>query len=706
MASDLEPLRTDRFRLCTGDFLEISGTGQVDITRTGSQKRYRVRDVAQLIGPWPQEADCAITAGADGATYTVHRERETQGAQPVTFDPDSGALIAGGEEVEVGDSPPSCGGVRTVLFGDSMTDWYNFGSGSTGTSAYYDAATGRLTMTGSGTHELYDGVMARIWHSSYASMQDQVYVPLTVTSSTVTTAVLAAGLAGVPATDIKANLSVYVDNKRAINSFVSWLQMMMGWRLNVVRNAAQSGVVIAGNVRRLTQDIAAYTPDLVIGHTPGINDLRSDDDRSEAQIIADLTTLYEGILATGATLILGNLSPVSSTETDRAYRSNMMMVLRVNDWIRRYAATKPAMHVINHYRHFVDISNTTGLALSARVRNDGIHPATKTSILTAKAWAAVLSSRIPALDSTLPQSILDCHPNSRLTVSSASATSGVVTVSSTSHKYKVGDEFRALSGSKTEANGWFTVASAPSSSTFTYAAPGISDGSITGLLISRSRNLFTNPLLQTASGGNVNTGGSNTITGTAAGNITVSNGIGSGCTAVASVVAAVNVGSSAVGYSTLPEPVGNEQVLAVSAATASNRPGIATYGTTAFSTQMLIGRSYIAEAILRIQSTDWTQTQIKNLLATFSVSIDSGSYWMKADAAYSQDTSETDVIAEDMRLHLRTPVIKLTSGSAVSAGDFTFGATVQNTFSAGPVLTLALSQINIVDVTGQEELYR
>lgn len=105
MASDLEPLRTDRFRLCVGDFLEISGTGQVEITRTGSQKRYRVRDVAQLIGPWPQEADCAITAGAAGATYTVHRERETQGAQPVTFDPDSGALIAGGEQVEVGAQP-------------------------------------------------------------------------------------------------------------------------------------------------------------------------------------------------------------------------------------------------------------------------------------------------------------------------------------------------------------------------------------------------------------------------------------------------------------------------------------------------------------------------------------------------------------------------------------------------------------------------
>lgn len=587
-------------------------------------------------------------------------------------------------------------GIRTVLLGDSMTDWYQFGTLGTLTSAIYDTSTGLLTLTASGAHQIFDQVYARIWHYTYDSMRDHFYVPLTFVSSTVMTANIGAGLSGVPGTDIKSGLYVYTDNTRAIASFINWLQMMMGWPLNIVRNAAQSGDTVAGNVRRLARDIVAYSPDLVIGHSPGINDLRSADARSESDIIGDLTQLYDGILATGALLAIGTLSPVSSAEADRAYRTVMQTMMRVNDWIRSYALNHPGMIVVDHYRNFIDISNASGFALSARVRNDGIHPATKTAILNAKLWAAVLGSRLPPSDLSLPKSIMDCHPNSRITVSSASASGGVVTVNSTSHRYRVGEEFRALGGSQALANGWFTVASVPGSGSFTYSAPGVPDGAITGLLISRSRNLFTNPLLQTTTGGTVGSG----FTGTAAGNMSVSTASGSGCTAVASVASAVNVGSTAIGYSTLPPPVGNEQVLAISAASTGNRPQIGSYGTTAFGTQMLFGRSYVFECILRIQSTDWTATMISNLLLQFEVQ--SNTVYMTNLGAYGQDTSETNAINEDMRIHVRSPVLKVNEGSSISSAVFTIGATIQAAFSAGPVLTLGVSQVNVIDVTGDE----
>lgn len=592
-------------------------------------------------------------------------------------------------------------GVRTVLIGDSMTEWYHAGAAGTLTSAIYDATTGLLTLTASGSHNLYDGVMARIYHYSYASLRDHIRVPLTVVSNTVTTANIGAGLGDVPAaTDIKSGLFVTTDTSRSICSFVNWLQMMMSWPLNIVRNAGQSGDTVAGNVRRLARDIAAYSPDLVIGQSPGINDLRSGDARSESQIIADLTQLYDGILATGATLAIGTLSPVTATESDRAYRTVMQTMMRVNDWIRSYAYNHPGMIVVDHHRNFVDIASTSGFALAARVRNDGIHPATKTSILNAKLWVSALASRLPVADQSLPKSIIDCHPNSRITVSSASCTGGVVTVNSTSHRYRVGEEFRALGGSQAAANGWFNVATVPGSGSFTYAAPGCPDGAVTGLAISRSRNLFTNPLAQTATGGNVATGGGNTVTGTAATNFIVSNGVGTGLTAVASVAAAANVSSGAIGYDTLPPPVGNEQVLAISAAETGNRPAIGTYGSTAFATQMLVGRSYVAECIVRLQSTDWTATKISNMLVQFGITGDICGF--QSSSASGQDTSETDVITEDMRIHLRSPVIKVNRGSSVTNADFLFGATVQAAFSGGPVLTIAMSQVNILDVTGDE----
>lgn len=587
-------------------------------------------------------------------------------------------------------------GIRTVLFGDSMTDWFHFSASSP--SASYDTATGVLTVNFGGAHELHSGCYARVWHPTYASMADQVYVPITVASSSLVTVQLSAGLSGVPNGALAAGLFFYADSSRAIASFVNWLQMLGGWPLNVVRNAAQSGDPVAGNVRRLARDIAAYSPDIVIGQSPGINDLRSGDNRSESQIIADLTTLYDGILATGALLVVGTITPVSATEADRAYRGNMMTVLRVNQWIRRYASGKPSMIVLDHYKHFVDPANTNGLALAARVRNDGIHPATKSAILLAKQALAALA--LPAGASSLPRTVLDCHPNSRLTVSSAVAASGVVTVTSTSHKYHVGDEFRALGGSDAAANGWFTVASVPTGNTFTYSAPGVADGSITGLLISRSRNLFANPILSTTSGGVVTTGGGNTLTGTAAGNLSVDVQSGTGLTAAASVAAAANVGAGSAGYA-LPL-VGNEQVVDVSVAAAANVLAITTYGSTAFSSQMTGGRSYVFEAVLRLKSTDWSATWLSNLYGKFSVNC-SVRGWISSTPLLGQDTSETQVIAEDMRLHIRSAVLRVPAGETVNSSDVTLRATIGAAFSGGPVLTMGLSQINVLDVTGDED---
>lgn len=604
------------------------------------------------------------------------------------------ALVSGGGNLNGG---------RTVLFCDSMTDWYNFGSGAYNpTSAIYSSATGYLTITLGGIHQLHDGVMARIWHYSYDSMRDHVYVPLEWVSTTVVRAQMGP-LAGVPdATDIKTGLFYYLDNERAAASFVNWIQMVSGWPLTIVRNAAQSGDVSAGGLRRVARDIAAYRPALVIGQMLGINDLNASSGVGvpENTVIANNEALFDAIIESGACLVVGTMTPVSSTETARAKRSNMQYVLRLNDWLREYASRKRGVFVVDHYKHFIDIANADGLALAARVRNDGIHWATKTCRLAVRDWLPIIQRLAPVSDSTLPKSILDCHANSRITVSSASAAGGVVTVNATGSFYRPGDEFRALGGSQALANGWFSVATAPNGNSFTYLAPGIPDGAITGLLISRSRNLFVNPLLQTTTGGLAPGAG---VTGVATCPLGLSTGAGVGAiTATASIGAAANVGSTALGFA-LPV-VGNEFSLAVTQADAAARPQFAASGTGAFATQILQGRSYIFECVLKLQSTNWALTPIRSLFVQLAFTVD-GSVYTRALSTASQDTSETSAFAEDMRLHLRTPVIKSNVGTAVTAADFLVAATSELAFSAGPTLTMGISQINVLDVTGREDLY-
>lgn len=686
--SDLDPFERAKIALNPGQILRVNaaGSANVQVLEGGPTGTTSVTNASRQFGPYSVAARLIVECVSGRAEYGLD-----QSVYPLTT-----VETAAIRDRAYMRSP------RTVLFCDSMTDWYHFGGGTL-SSAVYDSATGYLTLTYSAIHQLYDDVMCRIWHYGYTALQDHVYVPLEWVSTTVMRAQMGA-LSGVPSgTDIKTGLFPYVDNARAAASWVNWIQMAMGWPLHIVRNAAQSGDTSAGNLRRVARDIVAYSPALVLGHMVGINDRNADGGigKSEDEVVANNTQLFDAILASGAQLCVGTMTPVGSGES-RATQANMQYVLRLNKWLMSYARANRGVHVVDHYKHVIDVANATGLGLAARLRNDNIHWATKSVQRVAKDWMPLIQRLVPVADSTLPKSIIDCHPNSRLTVSSASAFGGVVTVNSTAHQYRAGEEFRALGGSQAAANGWFDVLAA-STNSFTYAAPGVPDGAITGLLISRSRNLFVNPLLQTTTGGTASNPGGNTMSGTVADGLACTNGVGTGMTGVYSVAAAVNVGSDKLGYG-LPV-VGNEQLITISAASAANRAQFTNEGTTSFSTQMLPGRSYIFECVLRLASTDWTATELTQLLAQMTITMDSGAAYIQALGVTGQDTSETDVYAEDMRLHLRTPVLKINVGTAISQADFLVAGTIQATFSAGPVLTLGLSQIAVRDVTGEEYLY-
>lgn len=592
-------------------------------------------------------------------------------------------------------------GARVALFGDSMTDWYNINAGNPiVSSAVYSADTGVLQLTYSAAPSYWGGLYMRLWNYNYTGLRQQIYAPLSRVSATVWNFQAGQYLPNVPNGDIVSGLFYYPNQARALNSFVARLQMLLNQRLQIVRNGAQSGDTTAGVLARLQRDVISWRPDVVIGQCPGINDLASSNgSKSLSEITQNLEAIFDRLLAANINILVGTISPVGAAEP-RGTQANMQTVLLINDWVYRYARNRQTMRVFDNYSQFADITSTLGLGLASRLRSDAIHPAGKTAGFVAGIWAPTLADVVQYTDTTLPKTLIDSHPTSRLTVSSATALNGVVTVNSTANGYKVTDQFRARGATPAAANGIFTVASA-ATNLFTYAAPGVADGAVTGLQISQSKNILGNPLFQTTTGGTVNTAGGNFLSGAAPSLFACSNGIGAGCTAVASTVAAANVSGSL-----LVPAVGNAFQLEVTAATANNRPQFANAGSTTLSQDMLAGQSYLLEFVLHAKGNRWDVTQIKNLIANFTVTLSSGDT-LSVQAFSASEASETDVFVSDFSFHVRMPVVTIPAGATVTGADFIIGFTMQSTFAlgVGEYLRLQISEAACWTVTGNESLY-
>lgn len=606
---------------------------------------------------------------------------------------------------------------NVVLIGDSMTDWYN-GSGVTQTlnSAVYTAATGILELTFATAASMYDGAPAYVWSNiaAYTGLLDQIPTTCVRVSPTVWRLNIGANLAGVPAaTDIKTGLSPRIDVGRAANSFVNWCQMLTGWRMRVVRNAAQSGARSSSLLRRLDRDVLAYMPALCIGQAMGINDIGDPSPRTEGAINADRQEIYDAIIAAGGVICEGSITPVGAGEASRATLNHMQSVLRMNDWSQNYAIKHGApFSTVDHYATFVDPTNATGLALASAVRStpDFIHPSMKSGIALGRQWAARIDDLVPWSDSTLPRSVIDCQAGSYLTITSCSSTNDVVTVNATNHRYQVGDDFFVNAASARTANGRWLVETA-SANAFTFTVPGLGNvGSITGRQISRSRNIWSNPLFTTTSGGTNNMTAAG-ITGTVPGNCSLGGTpFGAGTwVGTTGTRAAVDVTGSLLQQA----PVGNEwyvDVTTAPVATSSidfSSAGTSTFGINAGGSQiMLPGRSYIFEGVLCLRSTSWTVTKIKNMLAQFSVGDDLG-WAMTAPAFSAADAAETDIITADTRIHFRTTIFKTTvlPGAVLNAASFLVRVNLDGAGFTGQTLTVAVQQFDLRDVTGDEADY-
>lgn len=596
-------------------------------------------------------------------------------------------------------SGDAMGGLRTGLFGDSMTDWYNMVIGAS--SASYDATLNQITLVTPTAHTAWPGMMVSFWNYSYPALRNRLRLPvLSMPNSTSLVFQLPTVPAGVANGALTGTVQYRPENLRGVNNPVNLAQSLMGWPLNIVVNAAKSGEYTRSALANISE-LLSFKPALVIMQALGINDQTyAYPDGigrylTEAETAANNRAIFDAILSSGADLIVGTITPVGSAETARAKKDIMDRVIRLNDDIWAYARGKSRMQVYDAYGAYINPTDTTGLALANTMRVDGIHHSIRGGLkLAALIVNCIKRYQSAAIRSTLPQSAIANHDAAALSTSSATAAAdGTVTVTmAAAHNWRPGESIRCTDFTDTACNGVFTILTTPASNQLTFSAPGAVAGALSGSrIISRMANIFRNPLLTSAAGGTT-TAGSGSLTGTVAQYLNC--GVANTST---SYVAVASVAADDSGY-------GNKQVLAVTACSADGTPRsqITVAGSSSYAATKMrgSGSAWQFECLFRLKSSSWADTPINDFRAYLQVTGSDGLTY-EADAMFGWDGTEAGWGTANLELHLRTPPLQIPAGVTVSNSSFMVWVRHSGAITAAATLTLEMARIAVTDITGQ-----
>jgi len=541
-----------------------------------------------------------------------------------------------------GGVPPTAQpGVRTVLFGDSLTDNYEVVVIST--SAVLSGST--LTVTYAG-HQQANGWYVCLWNKTYSSFTKFQRLPVTVTSSSVFTVALPTDVAaGLPQGALAGTTFYRAESWRSAEHWLGWLQAISGQRFNIVWNGGQSGDTTAQALDRVTRDLSPYSPQLVFMVMPGINDMSANPTTSEETIYTNQVALIRAVKNTGAYLVLMTPQPVCSPDT-RATAQLMSKIRRLKDRVQAYCLGITGVTVVDAFKAIVDPTSATGLANTNYLRTtDGTHYSQRGGKFLADLIWSQIQPYFPGNVQTLPASKQDRYIGSALSLTSVSRASNVVTGTSNAHNRSVGEVLK-LSGGSESFNSYVTL-TAVTTNTVSFASTG-SDGSITGtILLGGDNNIFDNPTFDTATGGTL-VAGSGTCTGTAPSLIKVSNVAGTPAT-VCSVVAR-------------PDGYGNDLQLVITPASTSDQVSAQvdfTPSTVTYPALVLAGRTYYFECEVSLIGV--AGCGLGEIRCNMSMTIGGTQYQTYALNGYVNGA----VINEDVTgLHLRSAPLLMPSGTA------------------------------------------
>jgi lysophospholipase L1-like esterase len=174
-------------------------------------------------------------------------------------------------------------------------------------------------------------------------------------------------------------------------SFYPWAMVMLGHRLNVLRNAGVGGDTSTQLLVRFDSDVIAYAP-------AWVHILIGTNDAGASAVAVALATTQANILemiercrAIGARIILGTVPP----RNDRTGAS-ATHALSLNGWIRRLPLTNPDVIVVDYH---AILSNPTSADdwITGYGMDDGVHFKGKGGSIAGKLLADTLRPLVPDL---------------------------------------------------------------------------------------------------------------------------------------------------------------------------------------------------------------------------------------------------------------------------------------------------------------------
>lgn len=613
----------------------------------------------------------------------------------------AGALGAGNKGAgPAAESAASTGGsvdaANVLTFGDSMTDFWEAG-GVAATSATYDQTTGVITVTAA-SHERWTGFFYRVWNFNYPSLYAGRRLPITRVAANTFTITLADKPTDIPTGALAATLFIKPDGCPSYTHWLGLAQLRLGHRLRIVANGSQNGDTSVLGLARLPALLAAYPQaNLVAWQLHGLNDQSSTWAYTEAQTIAANRAIIDTVVASGKRALILSTTPVASGEA-RGNLSTMQRIKAINADAEEYSRRFGSVAFVDAYGLIVDPTDATGYAVASYLRAaDKIHYLYAGATRVAEKVQAVIEGWFPTYRSRLVDTVANSQTANKVTVSSAVRASDGVTVTLTTtgaHNWRVGEQFRVTRISAAE-NGVFTVLSAPTSTTLTYANQGTAGALSAGSAhFTRSRQAFGNPLLLTATGGTLG----NSITGAAASLMRCYNASGTAISFAAASVVAAPDGTKFRG-------VGNEQRIVVSSTgpgtqlVLNDRPGIVNAGSTTFLSDLLPNRLYRFGCRLRIASANWANTPCSQVYGVFVITWSTGEYY-NVPFVEGWDGVEAPTLTADQDWHcLSVPIstVPPQAGATMSNVDITCYVRASGAHTAA--LTFAMSQVSLFDVT-------
>lgn len=276
---------------------------------------------------------------------------------------------------------------------------------------------------------------------------------------------------------------------------MTWANILLGRRrLDVVANLGVGGDTTTQMLARIGDVLAVDAEWVVV--LGGINDIAGTF-TSAPTVTANLEAIYDQLRAGGRRVVALSVLPVTAAHPSFS-RKLISRIRAVNSWISTYCRTNAGMVYVDAMGAVVDPASSDFVPRTGYYP-DVTHPGTPAAYAIGKAIKEAITNYIAPLDEG-PSSVGDSYLAARTTLTSLTGDGTTATATLAAHGLLAGDPFTLEGATPTGYNGSWTVLTAPTTSTLTFACTA--SGAATGtLLISNNDQILDNPLFGTPSAG-------------------------------------------------------------------------------------------------------------------------------------------------------------------------------------------------------------